>query len=270
MRKLFISLVVSIVVLFNLLPVNAVAISADAIFNTAQIESGIVKVSYDSDTDKKLKVLVQKSDKKIYYNLNNDGIIENFPLQYGNGEYKISLLENTTGSKYKYISSKSVSLALEDQTDVYLGSIQNINWNKDMAAIIKAKELTAGLKNDQEKVKAIYNYIVNNVRYDYNKLKTLKTDYVPNIDSTLKSNTGICYDFASTLAAMLRSVGIPAKLVKGYSKTATGYHAWNEVYNSETNKWEIIDATYDSQMRVAKVKYTMIKKSNLFTKVNEY
>lgn len=270
MRKLLVSLIVCIVVLFNVTAVNAEGLSAKAVFNTAQLDSGIIKVAYTTDTDKKLKVLVQKNEKSIAYNLKNDGTVESFPLQFGNGEYKVSVMENLEGTKYKYVSTEDVSLSLDDQKDVYLASVQNINWNEDMAAIKKAAELTKDLTSDEEKVKAIYTYIVSNFKYDYDKLSKLKYDYLPNIDSTLATNEGICYDYSSTFAAMLRSQGIPTKLVKGNAKNVNGYHAWNEIYNSQTGNWDIIDTTYDSQMKAAKAKYTMIKKSSDYTKANEY
>lgn len=270
MRKLFVSIIISFALLFNVTVVSAASVDTKTVFNTAQLKTGIIKVAYSTDADKKLKVLVEKSDKRVSYNLKNDGTTEAFPLQYGNGEYKVSVLVNIEGNKYKYISSEKVTLNLDDQKDVYLTSVQNINWDENMAAIKKAEELTKNLKSENEKVAAIYNYIVSNFKYDYDKLGKLAYDYLPNIDNTLTTNKGICYDYSSTFAAMLRSLEIPVKLVKGYAKDVNGYHAWNEVYNSETRNWETIDTTYDSQMKTAKAKYTMIKKTDEYTKVNEY
>ncbi|MGN7382731.1 transglutaminase-like domain-containing protein [Paenibacillus sp. SAFN-117] len=54
----------------------------------------------------------------------------------------------------------------------------------------------------------------------------------------------MCYGYSSLFAAMLRSVGIPAKLVMGHSQYVTEYHAWNEVYLN--NEWVTIDTTIDS------------------------
>lgn len=53
--------------------------------------------------------------------------------------------------------------------------------------------------------------MVDNVSYDNDKTYNLKqaTGYVPNPDKTLTSKKGICFDYASLGAAMLRSVGIP-------------------------------------------------------------
>ena len=105
----------------------------------------------------------------------------------------------------------------------------------------------------------IYEYIVSNFTYDYGKISTLDTTYVPNIDNIFSSGKGICYDFSSVFAAMLRSRGIPAKLVKGYTTNVKGYHAWNEVYDSRTGEWIVIDTTYDAENKAAGRAYSMIK-----------
>ena len=270
MKKFLVSLIIASAFLLNISVVNAAGLNSTALFNTAKLDSGILAVSYNTGTESKLKVMIEKSGKKVTYNLKSDGTAENFPLQMGDGEYKVSILENIEGNKYKYISTENVNLDLADDNQVYLASVQNINWNSNMAAINKAVELTKGLKTDSQKINTIYNYLVNNVTYDYDKLATLSNDYLPNIDKTVASGKGICYDYASTFAAMLRSQDIPVKLVKGYSPNVTGYHAWNEIYNSETGKWMIVDATYDAQMKEAKVKYSMEKSTSQYTKVYDY
>lgn len=269
MRRFLLSIIVAVIFLSNTLSVNAEGLSTKTVFDTSLVSSGVVKVSYSSD-NKKLKLFVEKSNKRYTYNLKNDGSVESFPLQMGDGDYKVSILENIDGNKYKYVYTETINLDLENQNSVYLTSTQNINWDYNMTAIKKAKNLTKGLSSDSEKIRAIYKYVISNYEYDFDKLSKLSNDYLPNIDSSIKTGKGICYDYASTLAAMLRSVNIPTKLVKGYSVNVKGYHAWNEVYNKSSDKWAIIDPTYDSQMKAAKVKYAMEKNNSEYTKVNEY
>ncbi len=266
MKKLLIALLIGIILSLNILPINA---TVTPVVDAAKSDTGIVAISYSSDV--RLKVTVEKSGKRVTYDLRNDGKTEYYPLQLGEGSYKVSVLENISGTKYKRVQSQTINLELDDVNKVYLASVQNVNWNRDMKAIKKAEELTKGLKTDREKIKAIYQYLISNISYDYDKLAALDSTYLPDIDKTLEKGKGICYDYSSTFAAMLRSLEIPAKLVKGYS-TSTGsvYHAWNEVYMSDTGKWIIIDTTHDSQMKSAKKKYTMEKIAKNFTKVYEY
>ena len=50
----------------------------------------------------------------------------------------------------------------------------------------------------------------------------------------LQAKKGICFDYAALMTAMLRSQGIPSKLVVGYAGTT--YHAWISVWTEE-NGW---------------------------------
>lgn len=100
-------------------------------------------------------------------------------------------------------------------------------------------------------------HISNNIKYDKKKAYLVKYGYVPSIDSTIESKSGICHDYAVLTAAMLRSVDIPTKLIMGYKSDILAYHAWNEVYIN--GEWEIIDTTYDSAYAEKAVEINMIK-----------
>lgn len=182
-------------------------------FDVTQLNKGVISINYQQDRQNGLKVMIQKDQTRYFYNLGNNN---SFPLQFGNGQYTIGVLENAQGNQYKLLESKQVSLNIADSAEVYLNPIQNISWNSEMASVKKAQELTANLTTDYEKVTAIYNYLVNNLTYDYAKITQVSSDYIPDLEITFSSSTGICYDYASLLAAMLRSVGIPTKMVMGY------------------------------------------------------
>ncbi|HEY8348860.1 MAG TPA: transglutaminase-like domain-containing protein [Clostridia bacterium] len=265
MKKLLVSI---LIVLAVLVQPFAAAAANEPVIDTSGISGGTVTISHTAD--QRLKVIIKKGDQEVVYDLRNDGTAETYPLQLGNGEYTVSVLENVGGNKYRYVKKQTVTLKLQDEKSVYTASVQNVNWNYGMKTIAKANELTAGLKSDTEKIKKIYEYVVNTFRYDDNKLATLPTTYVPNIDNILSSGKGICYDFSAVFAAMLRSQGIPAKLVKGYSTNVEGYHAWNEVYNSDTGEWMLIDTTYDAGMKAAGRAYGMTKETAHYSKVYEY
>jgi transglutaminase/protease-like cytokinesis protein 3 len=241
------------------------------IFYTDKAGAGLIGIRYHNQSGKRMKVMIEKDSTRYTYDLKGDNSLETFPLQSGNGIYTVSILENTEGKRYRYVLKEKVNASINDANAAYLNSIQMINWNKDMTAIKKAAELTANVSRDEDKVKKIYNYVVSNIRYDYDKLANidkLPSTYLPVIDDTLKTQLGICYDFSSLMAAMLRSSGIPTKLVMGYAEGVNGYHAWNEVYLD--GKWVTIDTSYDSQMREKNLSYTMIKDSNKYKTEKEY
>ncbi len=225
--------------------VNAFAAGAP-VFDKSGLDSGVVRVSYDNKTNVKLKIMIQKQDKSYYYDLEQG---DSFPLQFGNGSYTVAVLGNVSGNKYKILEKDTLDLELANENKVFLNSIKLVNWNENMAAVKKARELTKNAKTDMEKVKAIYEYVTGGIAYDDKKINSLELEYVPVVDEILAKKSGICYDYSVLYAAMLRSVNVPAKLVMGHRNDITAYHAWNQVYLKEQGKWITIDTTYDSTFR---------------------
>lgn len=84
--------------------------------------------------------------------------------------------------------------------------------------------------------------------YDYDKIATLSYDYVPKADMILSAKSGICYDYSVLLASMLRSQGIPSRLIKGYTSWTSVYYAWNEIYLEASDEWVVVDTTYDNYL----------------------
>ncbi len=100
-----------------------------------------------------------------------------------------------------------------------------------------AAELTAGLESPYQKAMAIHEYFQRDFSY------TLQAPPLPDradaVDEFLfVTRRGSCEAFASALAVLLRSAGVPARLVTGYTAGAynalTGYY---EVRNSDAHAW---------------------------------
>ncbi|MEK8132887.1 transglutaminase-like domain-containing protein [Paenibacillus filicis] len=244
MRK-WTALFIAVCMFVLYLPAAALAAKPDSSswLDLKNLNQGVIGIAYESGT-KATKLMVTKDGVNYTYNLAAAGKEEFFPLQLGNGAYTLSILERVTDNRYKSVYNDSVDLQVKDAAGVYLNSIQNINYNEAEAVVEKARELTQNKKTDQEKVKAIYDYIVNTVTYDFNLAANVQTGYIPDLDSVLTSGKGICYDYASLFAAMNRSVGVPTKLLMGSSEHVKEYHAWNEVYLD--GKWQTVDTTVDA------------------------
>lgn len=70
------------------------------------------------------------------------------------------------------------------------------------------KRILSGEKTDYEKLKAIFNYIIKNVRYVETELLGKKGGYAPQSpDFTLKNKFGVCRDKAFLMVSMLRNAG---------------------------------------------------------------
>jgi transglutaminase/protease-like cytokinesis protein 3 len=105
-------------------------------------------------------------------------------------------------------------------------------------------------------VSNIYTYVIENFDYDVEKAATVEQGYLPTVDETLASGKGICFDYASLMAAMLRSQNIPTRLEVGYVSGGV-YHSWISVHTPETGwitniiqfdgeSWTMMDPTLAS------------------------
>jgi transglutaminase-like putative cysteine protease len=227
---------------------------------------GIVKVSYPATADSGIKVMVALGTQSYTYDQLRP--VEAYPLQFGDGTYKISLYQRVQGTQFRLLKQTTVTVDLPDDFVPFLGSSQILNWHPDMVSISMAKTLTANAATDAEKLRLVYGYITAKIRYDYAKISKLKSTYLPDIEDTYATNLGICYDYSALFGSMLRSVGVPAKLIKGYKNDIPEYHAWNQVYLD--NKWHYIDTTYDAAFKAAGAKTTMLKSDSEFRAAKFY
>ena len=253
-------LVITAVLLLSTLSAGAMQM---ATLNTQHIDSGILSVQYSVPQNKVTKIMLENGGERKFYNLPADRSEESFALNLGDGQYKVSILEHISGNQYRPVSTETLRVSLKDPTVIYLSSVQEIRWHNEMTAIQKAAELTEGLTTDDEKTVAIYEYVVSNISYDYDKFATISSSYLPDIDDTFVSGQGICYDYSSLFAAMMRSVGVPARMVKGYAPGVSEYHAWNEVLID--GEWKTLDTTMDAAYHQAGHKIEMFKNGAAFS-----
>ena len=119
-----------------------------------------------------------------------------------------------------------------------------------------ADEICSGCDTDEEKVKAIYQWIIQNFEYDYDYRAFIQ--YF-DIRRTLRTHKGVCYDFSNLFAALCRSQNIPCYVVDGTPYDhSTGNHTWNRVYYN--NSWWDLDVTNDIQYIKKDVKLYGFKK----------
>ncbi|MBQ3108080.1 MAG: transglutaminase domain-containing protein [Clostridia bacterium] len=219
-------------------------------------KNGTIKVKYTGGGSSRIKVQLIKTG-TYNYDLNTKGKYEEFPLNMGSGSYTVKVMQNIGGNRYTAVYATSISVTLTTEYAPYLTSSQYVNYDKDTKVISKAKSLCKGKTSDLKKIDAIYDYVIDLLNYDTKKAKTVKSGYLPNLDAIYNSKKGICFDYAAMLAAMLRSQGIPTRLVTGYVGKEGLYHAWNEVYTKETGwvskvisfdgrRWKLMDPTFAS------------------------
>ena len=223
---------------------------------------GYVMIRFLAKTTKELRVQVTgPTGVKYTYTLKQNGDWEVYPLSDGNGEYKIGVFEQIEGTKYATANSVTFTVTLKDEFAPFLRPNQYVNFTKESNVVKKAAELVKGANGLHEQVTAIYEFIIKNFSYDREKARTVQSGYLPDVDAILAAKKGICFDYAAVMTAMLRSQGIPTKLVVGYAGTA--YHAWIDVYSPETGwvssviqfngkTWTLMDPTFASSSNQSK------------------
>lgn len=228
--------------------------SDKAVIDYTDTADGYVQAQFTAATQKKLKAQVKGPAITYTYNM-TAGKLETFPLSDGNGKYQVTVYENTTGNKYAVVTSVTFDVVLKDEFAPFLHSNQYVDYAAAPNAIAKAAELTAGVTDPLKKVEKVYDYVVKNMTYDKEKAAVVTSGYLPHLDTVLAAKKGICFDYAALMTGMLRSQGVPCKLVVGYAGSA--YHAWISVWTEETgwvdgviyfdgHAWHRMDPTFAS------------------------
>lgn len=237
--------------------------------NTAE---GYIMVNYKG-TNPKVKLQITGSNGVTYtYTLN--GGYETFPLSAGSGSYKVAVYENVSGNQYAVAISQTISASITNPNGPYLYPNQYVNFNAGSQVVAKAKQLAEGCSTDLDVVTKVYNYATT-ITYDYTKANSVQSGYVPNPDVIMQNGTGICLDYASVMASMLRSQGIPTRLEVGYAGSA--YHAWistyitdigwvNGIIEFDGTNWSLMDPTFAASASDTTLKNFIGDGSNYKTK----
>lgn len=213
-------------------PQTQVQATDSAMIDYSNAKLGYISASY-SGASARAKLRIVGNGVTYDHDLATGGIVEYFPLSQGSGDYTIAVYEQLSGKSYMEAVSAQVTLSIADEVEMYLYPNKYVTFDRASDCVYKAAELCAAADGTVEKLAAIFGWITDNVTYDYGLAATVVSGYIPDPDSLLAKRSGICFDYASLLAAMARSQGIPTRLVVGYAATDI-YHAWNEVYTEET------------------------------------
>lgn len=171
------------------------------------------------------------------------GIVFMYFVAFTNATRKDSLLTKI----FVFVLSATILLLLftayifvYKQNCVSLTNGQATLW--DTNALKLADEICVDCDTDEEKVKAIYKWMIYNFEYDYDREPLIQ--YF-NVRKTLNTRKGICYDFSHLFTALCRSQNIPCYVVDGDKRDNAQYHhTWNRVYFDSS--WWNIDVTFDT------------------------
>jgi len=227
-----------------------------AIIDYSNSADGYIMAKFVNTTTKELRVLVKgPSGAQYQYTLKKNATYEVFPLSDGNGKYEVGVYEQVDGSKYATAITATIDVKLTDEFAPFLRPNQYVNFTEKSAVVSKAADLVKGKTELLDKIAAVYSYVISNLTYDKQLAETVKSGYLPDVDAVMAKGKGICFDYAAVMTAMLRSQGIPTKLVVGYASNV--YHAWIDVYSAKDGwlnsaiyfdgkTWKLMDPTFAS------------------------
>ena len=204
---------------------------------------------------------VQKDDYLYNYFLDTNGEDQYYPLAMGDGNYTFSVFLNVVDDQYEQFLTAGKYVELNSEFAPFLVPSEIVDYTPDSAAVQESYTIAEHAKDNLEVVQQVYWWISQNITYDTAKAETLQagpTVYLPDVDETLQTKKGICYDYAALAAAMLRANAIPCKLIMGQVDTGEGQmlqHAWNMFWLEEEgwitvklpstpDEWERIDLTF--------------------------
>ncbi len=224
----------------------------EAVIDASNSKNGYLMVKLKKAGSGKYKVVMDINGIRYTFTLDNSGRYTVIPLTEGSGSYSVYVLKQTSAGKGSTLLKKTVDVSIADEFAPFLTPNVNCTYDKNSKCVQLSSQLCGGGKTELEKITAVYEYVTDNIKY-VSTAENGANGYVPYPDRTLSDGSGICYDYASLMTAMLRSQKIPTKVVAGYAGDV--YHAWISVYvtgrgwvdgiiSFDGHKWNRLDPTF--------------------------
>lgn len=243
------------------------------ILDISNIDQGYLTARSESE-DQKMNVQLTAEDKVVYSYFINPGENAVIPFTDGSGTYQVCCYQQISSSQYAALFADTLNVKLDNEFLPFLYPNQYVNFSPDSQASKLALSIVPEDTSDVNALQALYDYVVKNVSYDYDLAENVDAGYLPDVDRTLKTGKGICFDYASLMTAMLRSRDIPCKLQIGYAGSIK--HAWIDVYirsrgwvdkaiEFSGESWSRLDPTFDSNSEDKGTVQEYIKDSDNYT-----
>lgn len=230
---------------------------AGVTLDTSHIHDGYLMIQNQS-TAPRIAVRIHRlgDDQTITHLLRASDDFVTLTFTRGSGMYLVDVLEDAGDNMFAPLMSEELEVTLVNELWPFLMSNRYVTFHEQANAIQLAAQLAEGRRNELEVIEAIYNWIITNIAYDHDFAEEVTSgmvnEYVPNIDVTLASGMGICFDYAALMAAMLRSQNIPTRLEIGFAGEV--FHAWVSVYARDSGwlhavafnpgEWSLMDPTF--------------------------
>lgn len=205
------------------------------LMDTTHGAEGYVAVTAKSEEPVKIRLIAPGGLERVY-NVPHTGLVSYYPLSDGRGTYGIQLLKKADASEgenmYVQVLQGSCEAMLFDEFQPFLRPSSYVWFTGYSDCVAEAARICSGQSSDDRKIERIKDYICDNLSYDELLAESDDQSFIRDPDAILSRKSGTCLDYSVLAAAMLRSQGIPTKVVYGEMNGAQGLHAWNMVYTS--------------------------------------
>ena len=145
-------------------------------------------------------------------------------------------------------------MTLADAFAPFLYPNQYVAFTAASQTVAQGSQLAQGTASDLDVVGRVYDYVVSSIAYDYEKAESVTSGYPPDVDETLATGKGICFDYAAVMtASAAQPAHPPPAWVVGY--VGEIYHVWISVYIQGTGwvdniiyfdgiNWVMMDPTF--------------------------
>lgn len=145
-------------------------------------------------------------------------------------------------------------LTLQYTLTYHTTATQEAELTTDVQQIIN--QLSLSSKNDYEKIRTIYDYICQNVSYDYANLDDSTYMLKYTAYAALKHHTAVCQGYALLFYRLTLEAGIDSRIISGISSNEN--HGWNIVRLDHV--YYNIDSTWDAPRKQAGQDYVYFLK----------
>ena len=220
------------------------------------------KVNSQAEAEVQIREGLKRKDKNIYVYFEFEGSYDaSSLLAIENNSFNNAMRHTGIGNEGDYLKWGYSGMGMQiayDRKDgktsgtftfymtYYTTAAQEQSVNAKVAQISSSLNLAS--KGEYDKILAVYEYVCNNVKYEYSTSTMKYTCY----NAAIK-NSAVCQGYALLVYRLLNDAGVSCRFVAG--STSTGGHGWNIVrvggyyYN--------IDATWDAGKDKVKYSYFM-------------
>ena len=185
------------------------------------------------------RIFLEPMDNDVVFGLSNIIAIESRGFILYRDVSDALFLPEKKGRRFQYIVYSSKILK---KADGFLDGYLQIPIGFEDVKML-AEDLTKGLRNNHEKALKIENYLKENYIYSLD-LKEQNSGVNPVKDFLFNSKKGFCEHYATAMVLMLRSIGIPSRIVTGFAGgDLNEYGGYLIIRQSHAHSW--VEAVID-------------------------